>query len=166
MEYVGLGTKGHKPEWPIYQHSQWPTWEIVLTAPTVSIGGLGSQRENSSTRENRSFTELYKLDLLYGYFRFPLAKGLAGRKKSHHSSRKYVMRTSELADHTVYVWYSNIYQQLVHKLSNTSSIPPNSIIWGQRGGSTIKIISFSKHLLNPSEVLRAFTFSLTQPHTL
>ena len=102
-----------------------------------------SQRENSSARENRSFTELYKLDLLYGYFRFPLAKGLAGRKKSHPSSRKYVMRTSELADHTVYVWCSNICQQLVHKLSNTSSIPPNPIIWGQRGGSTIKIISFS-----------------------
>lgn len=76
------------------------------------------------------------------------------------------MRTSELADHTVYVRYSNICQQLEHKFSNTSSIPPNSIIWGQRGGSTIKIISFTKHSLNPSEVLRAFIFSLTQPHTL
>ena len=44
MQYMGLGTKGSKLEWPIYHHSQWPTREIVLTAPTTSIGGLGSQR--------------------------------------------------------------------------------------------------------------------------
>ena len=30
----------------------------------------------------------------------------------------------------------------------------------------IIIISFSNHLLNPSKVLRALIFSLTQPHTL
>ena len=54
MEYMGLGTKGSKLEWPIYHDSRWPTQEIVLTALTTSIGGLGSQRGFPSGSEGKA----------------------------------------------------------------------------------------------------------------